>query len=167
MTTSSGIRQPGTEATIVLRKYLDALAAGDLDTIADSFAEDATWSIHGTLPLSGTRHGRAAIIKFLISAGSLYQPGTQTFTFGQVTVEADRAVLEWRVRGTASATGREYDNAYCAEVREYLDSLHAAQALFCDAPSQGPVRTVPRRTDPEDEHGAAAVSGAAPDGCCT
>jgi ketosteroid isomerase-like protein len=37
----------------------------------------------------------------------------------------------------------EYDNAYCgvfrvrhgriAEVREYLDSLHAAQVLFCDA----------------------------------
>jgi len=143
MTISSGIRQPGTEATIVLRKYLDALTSGDLDAIADSFAEDATWSVHGTLPLSGTRHGRAAIMKFLISAGSLYQPGTQTFTFGQVTAEADRAVLEWRVRGTASATGREYDNAYCgvfrvrhgriAEVREYLDSLHAAQVLFCDA----------------------------------
>jgi len=81
MTTSSGIRQPGTEATIVLRKYL------------------------------------------------------------------------------------EYDNAYCgvfrvrrgriAEVREYLDSLHAAQVLFGDAPSQGPARTAPRTTDPEDEHGAA------------
>lgn len=58
MTTSSGIRQSGTEATIVLRKYLDALTTGDLDAIADSFAEDATWSIHGTLPLSEIRHGR-------------------------------------------------------------------------------------------------------------
>jgi ketosteroid isomerase-like protein len=43
------------------------------------------------------------------------------------------------VRGIASATGLAYDNAYCGvsrirdgritEVREYLDSLHAAQVL--------------------------------------
>jgi hypothetical protein len=79
-------------------------------------------------------------MEFLTSAGSLYQPGTQQFTFGKVTAEGDRAVLEWHVRGTASATGKAYDNDYCAifgvrdgqitEVREYLDSLHAAQVLF-------------------------------------
>jgi ketosteroid isomerase-like protein len=49
-------------------------------------------------------------------------------------------VLEWRVTGIASATGRAYDNSYCAifvirdgqiaEVREYPDSLHAAEALY-------------------------------------
>jgi uncharacterized protein len=52
----------------------------------------------------------------------------------------DRAVLEWKVRGTAAATGKPYDNDYCgifivragriAEVREYLDTLHAADVLF-------------------------------------
>ena len=125
----------------MLRKYLDALTAGDLDAIADSFAEDATWSIHGTLPVSGTRHGRAAIMEFLISAGSLYQPGTQSFTFGQVTAEADRAVLEWRVRGTASATGREYDNAYCGvfrvrdgrSPRSASTSTHSMRPRSCSA----------------------------------
>lgn len=140
MTTSSVNCQPETEATTVLRSYLAALTAGDLGTIADCFAKDATWSVHGTMPLSGIRKGRAAIMAFLVSAGSLYQPGTQAFSFGEITAEADRAVLEWRVRGTASATGQQYDNAYCgvfrvrdgriAEVREYLDSLHAAQVLF-------------------------------------
>jgi hypothetical protein len=49
-------------------------------------------------------------------------------------------VLEWRVTGIASATGRGYDNSYCgvfvirdgqiAEVREYLDSQHVADVLF-------------------------------------
>jgi ketosteroid isomerase-like protein len=135
MTISAGA---GTKA--VLRRYLDALTEGDLTAVAGSFAEDATWSIHGTLPLSGIKRGRGAIMDFLASAVALYQPGTQTFSFGDITAEDDRAVLEWRVRGIASATGLAYDNSYCgvfrvrdgliAEVREYLDSLHAAQVLF-------------------------------------
>lgn len=124
----------------VLEAYLTALTAGDLDAIADSFTEDATWMLHGTMPLSGTKHGRAAIMDFLVNAGSLYRPGTQTFTFGDITAEDDRAVLEWRVQGVAAATGKPYDNDYCgifvirdgriAQVREYLDSLHAATVLF-------------------------------------
>jgi uncharacterized protein (TIGR02246 family) len=124
----------------VLQDYLAALTAGDLDAIAASFAEDAVWYLHGTLPLSGAKRGRAAIMDFLIGAGSLFQPGTQRFRFGQVTVEGDRAVLEWQVTGQAAATGLAYDNDYCGvfviregritEVREYLDSQHVAATLF-------------------------------------
>ncbi len=129
-----------TEARSVLESYLDALTRGDLAAVADSFAEDATWWLHGTLPLAGVKRGRAAIVEFLSSAGTLYQAGTQTFAFGDVTAEGDRAVLEWTVQAVATATGQPYDNAYCGvfrvregrivEVREYLDSLHAAQVLY-------------------------------------
>jgi uncharacterized protein (TIGR02246 family) len=129
-----------TPARLVLQSYLDALVAGDLDRIADSFTEDATWTLHGSLPLAGVRRGRQAILDFLTSAGSLYTPGTRSFTFGEITAEDDRAVLEWQVKGIAAATGKRYDNEYCgvfvvrdgriAEVREYLDSLHAADTLF-------------------------------------
>jgi uncharacterized protein len=131
-----------TTPRIVLERYLAALTAGDLDAIANSFAAEATWSLHGNLPMSGTKRGRAAIMEFLVSAGSLYRPGTQSFTFGKITAEGDRAVLEWRVQGTATATGLPYDNDYCGvfvvrdgrivEVREYLDSLYAARVLFAD-----------------------------------
>lgn len=129
-------------ARAVLQDYLDALTAGDLEAIADSFAADATWWLHGDLPLSGMKVGRSAIMEFLVSAGSLYQPGTQRFSFGEITADDDRAVLEWRVSGIAAATGKAYDNSYCgvfvirdgriAEVREYLDSLHVAQVLFAE-----------------------------------
>jgi len=129
-----------TDSRAVLQSYLDALVAGDLGRIADSFTEDATWSLHGTLPLAGVRRGRRAIVEFLTSAAALYTPGSQSFTFGDITAEGERAVLEWRVTGTASATGLPYANEYCAvfvirqgriaEVREYLDSLHAAETLF-------------------------------------
>jgi uncharacterized protein len=131
------------DARVVLQSYLDALVAGDLDAIAASFATDATWSLHGTLPLAGVRRGRREILDFLTSAGSLYAPGTQRFTFREIIAEADLAVLEWQVQGIAAATGKPYHNEYCgvfvirdgciAEVREYLDSLHAADTLFAAA----------------------------------
>lgn len=128
------------EPRTVLEAYLDALVAGDVDRIAASFAADATWTLHGTLPLAGTRHGRQAIMEFLLGAGSLFRPGTQDFTFGDITAEEDRAVLEWSVRGVSSATGRAYDNDYCGvfvirdglivAVREYLDTQHADETLY-------------------------------------
>jgi uncharacterized protein len=124
----------------VLTDYLGALVAGDVDRIAASFAPEATWTLHGTLPLAGVRRGREAIMEFLLGAGGLYEPGTQRFSFGEITAEHDRAVLEWNVQGTAAATGRPYDNDYCGvfvirdghivAVREYLDTLHAADTLY-------------------------------------
>ncbi|MFC4949637.1 nuclear transport factor 2 family protein [Pseudonocardia sp. GCM10023141] len=131
----------------VLVAYLDALTAVDLASIEDSFAEDATWWLHGDTPLAGMRHGRAEIMEFLTSAGVLFVPGTQEFTFGDIVAGADRAVLEWSVRGRGAATGLDYANEYCgvfvvrdgriSEVREYLDTHHAAQVLF-GSPSDGP-----------------------------
>jgi uncharacterized protein len=142
MTSPTTRTTSGAAAKAVLQEYLDRLVSGDLEAIGKSFAEDATWSVHGTTPMSGVKRGRAAILDFLASAGSLYQPGTQSFTFGDITAEGDRAVLEWRVRGVGAATGRAYDNEYCGvfvmrggeivAVREYFDSLHASQVLFRD-----------------------------------
>lgn len=152
MSASPDTRHHATDSNELLRHYLDALTAGDLVAVADSFAEDATWLIHGTLPIAGTKHGRAEIMEFLTGAASLFQPDTRTFTWGDVTTDADRAVLEWRVRGVASATGRPYDNAYCGvfrfaggrivEVREYLDSLHVAEVLFGDSDDTAPTGEV-------------------------
>jgi ketosteroid isomerase-like protein len=132
-----------TQTREVLERYLDALVTADMDRITDSFTVDATWSLPGTFPLSGVRRGRDAIVDFLVNARELFAPGTQEFTFGEITAESDRAVLEWQVRGTAAATGKAYDNHYCGvfviregrivEVREYFDSQHAAETLFASA----------------------------------
>lgn len=134
------------EARDVLVQYLGALTDGDVERIRGKFTEDATWRLHGDLPLAGVREGRDEILDFLVSAGALYAPGTQDFTFGEITAEGERAVLEWRVRGVSARTGLAYDNEYCgvfvvrdgriAEVREYLDTQHAAQVLFGPVPSR-------------------------------
>jgi NADPH:quinone reductase-like Zn-dependent oxidoreductase/ketosteroid isomerase-like protein len=124
----------------VLARYLDALLAGDIDTIRDSFAEDAAWTMHGELPISGTYRGRDRIVdEFLTSAGALFEPGSQEFDFPTLLVDGDTVTLEWTVRAR-SASGDDYDNRYCgifvvrdgriAEVREYLDTEHARRVLF-------------------------------------
>jgi ketosteroid isomerase-like protein len=124
----------------VVRRYLDALVAGDLDTVRDSFAHDAVWTIHGDLPFAGPWHGRDHIVDDFLTTvgGALYEPGSVAFEFPTLIGEGDTVALEWRVRAR-TARGREYANAYCglfvvrdgriAEVREYLDTAYAARAL--------------------------------------
>lgn len=129
-----------TDPQAVMRRYLDALVAGDIETIRDSFQPDATWWIHGDLPISRTWRGRDAIVDdFLLEVGPRFEPGSQRFEFSDPVVDGKTVVLEWRVRGR-SAAGVPYDNAYCgvfelgdgriAAVREYMDTQHAAEVLF-------------------------------------
>jgi ketosteroid isomerase-like protein len=51
-----------TEPKQVLRRHLDALVAGDIGTIRDSFAEPATWNVKADLPLAGPWHRRDQIV---------------------------------------------------------------------------------------------------------
>ncbi len=129
------------ESKQVIRRYLDALVAGDIDTIRDSFAQDATWTIYGDLPIAGPWSGRDQIVDEFLGtvAGSLFQPGSQTFEFPMLIGEGETVALEWRVRARA-ANGADYNNSYCGifivrdgkiqTIREYLDSGYAAKTLF-------------------------------------
>jgi ketosteroid isomerase-like protein len=45
----------------VLHRHLDALVAGDVETIRDSFADDAAWTILSELPIAGPWLGRDQI----------------------------------------------------------------------------------------------------------
>lgn len=128
----------------VIQRYLDALLAGDIDTIRDSFAEDATWTMYGELPIAGPWRGRDSIVdEFLTrAAGALFEPGSHAFDFPTLIAEGDTVALEWRVRARTAA-GAPYDNHYCgifvvrdgkiAAVREYLDSGRAARLLFAES----------------------------------
>jgi uncharacterized protein len=125
----------------VVQRYLDALLDGDIETIRDSFAEDATWTIYGDLPIAGPWEGRDRIVDDFLSTvgGTLFEAGTQSFEFPTLLAEGDTVALEWRVRAR-TAGGADYDNAYCgiftvrdsriSSVREYLDSGYAARTLF-------------------------------------
>ncbi|MFI9269749.1 nuclear transport factor 2 family protein [Kitasatospora sp. NPDC052896] len=125
----------------VVTRYVTAVAEGDLATITESFAEDATWEYPGDLPFSRVWTGRDAIVNdFLGAAGALFAPGgAPVVTLRSVLADGERVVAEWTARGTA-ANGRTYDNrclgvftvreGRIVAVREYLDTLHAARTLF-------------------------------------
>ena len=131
-----------------VQRYLDALLAGDVDVIRDSFTEDATWTMHGDLPIAGPWKGRDAIVDdFLQQLGAtLFEPGSQRFEFPLLVAAGDTVVLEWRVHARSRA-GIEYDNEYCGvflvedgrirAVREYMDTGYAARVLFPEIAGSG------------------------------
>jgi ketosteroid isomerase-like protein len=133
-----------TEPKQVLQRYLDALVAGDIDTLRDSFAEDATWTIKADLPISGPWQGRDRIIDdFLATVMSeRFEAGSHVFDFPTMIADGDTIALEWHV-SARTVTGDPYENDYCgifvirdgriAAVREYLDSGYAAKVLFPSA----------------------------------
>ncbi|MFJ9949496.1 nuclear transport factor 2 family protein [Kitasatospora sp. NPDC091207] len=130
----------------VVERYVTAIATGDLPTAVASFAEDATWSYPGDLPLSRVWRGRAAIAEdFLGAVGTLFAPdGAPEVTLTGLLADGPQVVAEWTARGTA-ANGTAYDNqclgvftvenGLITAVREYLDTHHAARTLF--APTAG------------------------------
>ncbi|NEA24101.1 alpha/beta fold hydrolase [Actinomadura bangladeshensis] len=131
----------GQDAALVVTRYVEAVANGDLDTITASFADDATWTYPGDLPLTGTWKGRDAIVgDFLGGAGRLFQPGGEPkVVLTNVIADGDRVVAEWTSRGTAR-NGRAYDNlclgvftvrdGRITSVREYTDTQHVERTLF-------------------------------------
>ncbi|WP_354637622.1 nuclear transport factor 2 family protein [Kitasatospora camelliae] len=127
----------------VVTAYVTAVAEGDLDTVAASFAEDATWEYPGDLPISRVWSGRTAILEdFLGSAGALFAPdGRPRITVTNVIADGEQVVAEWTSRGS-SRHGHPYDNrclgvftvrdGRITAVREYTDTQHAARTLFAD-----------------------------------
>ncbi|BFV60983.1 hypothetical protein KCMC57_up60870 [Kitasatospora sp. CMC57] len=125
----------------VVTRYVNAVVEGDLDTIVASFAEEASWTYPGDVPLTGVWSGRDAIINdFLGGVGSLFAPGgTPVVTLTNVIADGEQVVAEWTSKGLA-ATGRVYDNTclgvfvvrngVIVSVREYTDTQHVERSLF-------------------------------------
>jgi uncharacterized protein (TIGR02246 family) len=127
----------------VVERYVAAVAAGDLDTVRDSFAEHATWWLGGSLPISGTWNGREAIIgEFLGAAMRHYEPGSVDLEVTSVVADGELVSVEWTSRAR-TVSGQPYENR-CAgvftvrdgrihAVREYMDTAYAQQVAFAAA----------------------------------
>ncbi|SRR6266498_446600 len=126
-------------ASVVVR-YIQAVRDGDLDTIASSFADDATWNYPGELPLSGTWRGRQAIVgDFLGGVGALLQPGSPlTIELTNVLSDGAQVVAEWTAHATARSAAYHNRNlgvftvrdGRITSVREYPDTQHVQHVLF-------------------------------------
>lgn len=133
----------------VLRRYVAALQSGDTRAARESFAENATWTIHaGQLPISGTWTGRDTIIdEFLAKVTAHYEPGSLSLEITGMIAERDQVVLQWTSRAR-TRDGRAYENdcigvftirdGSIQDVREYMDTLYASEIAFTGSVGSGP-----------------------------
>jgi ketosteroid isomerase-like protein len=131
---------PLTDPRAVVIRYVEAVRDGDLDTIRESFAPDATWHYPGSLPVSKIWQGRDAIVNdFLGSMGTVFVPGTVRIELVSTIAEGERVVAEWTSKAR-TVHGAAYDNrcigiytvreGRITSVVEYADTHHVAATLF-------------------------------------
>ncbi|GCD99417.1 nuclear transport factor 2 family protein [Embleya hyalina] len=129
-----------TDPKTVVTRYVEAVADGDLPTIRASFAEDATWTYPGELPISRTWVGRDTIIEdFLGDVGALLRPETVRIRLTSIHADGDIVFAEW-TSDAVTVGGVEYHNrclgifevadGRITSVREYADTGHTARVLF-------------------------------------
>ncbi len=124
----------------VVLGFVEALSSGNVEAAKATLADDATWWIPGSLPVSGTHRGKKAIFEdFLGQAQALFQPNSVSIQVRNTIGEGDCVAVEWVARGK-SAKGRSYENYYhlmfelrngkIQAIREYVDTLYAKEVLF-------------------------------------
>jgi ketosteroid isomerase-like protein len=124
----------------VVLGFVEALSNGNVEAAKAALADDASWWIPGSLPVSGTYRGQKAIFEdFLGQAQGLFQPNSVSIQVRNVIGEGDNVAVEWIARGK-SAKGKNYENYYhlmfevrnskIQAVREYVDTLYAKEVLF-------------------------------------
>ena len=135
----------------IARRFLEAGASGDVETIVALLAEDVTWwvprpfgeriaSVAGVqFPASGIVSGRDAVLsEFVGPIQALFVPGAHRVRIDDMVAEGDKVVVLMHIDGEV-ATGGEYHNDFSlffeirngqiASVREYLDTLYVIETV--------------------------------------
>lgn len=117
-----------------------ALAADEIDAALSHMADDVSWFSHGMMPqgLSGQRLGKEATGKYLEKLSRAFVDRKRDIAIQHIYREGNVVICETRVRGRLR-NGGLYENDYgyvfdflngrVAQVREYFDSLIAAEAF--------------------------------------
>src|SRR4051794_29905139 len=124
------------ETRTLVRAFLDARAAGDIERIAGLLAEDAVWQPPPSAGF-GPFTGRDDVARALAggATGRLFDPTTVRREVHHLIVEDDVAVALQRLTAT-TRKGTAYENEYCwvftctddriARLDEFTDTLKAA-----------------------------------------
>jgi uncharacterized protein len=100
----------------LIRDAFAAWANGDGMAFFDLLADDATWTVIGDCPISGTYVGRERLVEDALKPQRAKLAGPPTPTVTNLIAEGDAVVIQWVGRGTTK-TGRPYNNSYCYVVR--------------------------------------------------
>lgn len=121
-----------------VQRFLEVFSSGDVKAILAMMADDATWWVAGSMPISGT-YDKAAFGTLLGGVAGACKGGAIRLTPKGMTAEADRVAVEAESLAHLN-NGRTYNNHYhflftvrdgkIAGVKEYLDTMHT-QAVIC------------------------------------
>jgi ketosteroid isomerase-like protein len=125
----------------LVRKAIDALSRGDLNGFMADAADNASFTLIGSTPLSGTIQGKRNIEQGLTSIlGQRLENGTIAMTIENLVADGEY-VAEQATGVSRTHTGKDYNNIYCRVWRivdgkihsltEYLDTELVRDAL-CD-----------------------------------
>lgn len=113
----------------VVRKGYAAFIAGDLATLSDLFAEDATWVVPGSNPTSGTKQGRDAIVAYLVEVVTRSEG---TFKTTQLALAEGDGHIFSLDRNEASHNGASLDTTGVNVFRLQDGRVHSVQQYFED-----------------------------------
>jgi ketosteroid isomerase-like protein len=128
----------------LVRRYFDAVHAGDIDTITALLHDDVTFWVPPSLPDGVEFRGKAMVLQLFTESVALYDSAAGlSVTVHSLTADEDRVAAELVIRGRAAASGEDYENWYhflfrirdgrIVAIREHLDSLYAFRTLFVPA----------------------------------
>ena len=124
----------------VVKEFFAAFSRGNGNAALDLLADDMTWTVTGTTPLSGTYHGRLSIrddfLRKVMEVADHDAP--LEIKVIELIGEGDKVVA--RTEGRVTGKYGPYNNAYChvftvadGLIRanmEFLDTVLVEQVLF-------------------------------------
>jgi ketosteroid isomerase-like protein len=131
---------PADEMKAAVVDIFTALATDEIDAALSHMADDVSWFSHGMMPqgLSGQRLGKEAAGEYLEKLSRAFVNRKRDIAIQHIFREGNVVICETRVRGRLR-NGGLYENDYgyvfdflngrVAQVREYFDSLIAAEAF--------------------------------------
>ncbi|MBI3795404.1 MAG: nuclear transport factor 2 family protein [Deltaproteobacteria bacterium] len=93
-----------------------AWANGDGMAFFNLLAENASWTVIGNCPISGTYVGRQRLVEDALKPQRAKLAGPPTPTVMNLIAEGDTVVIQWVGKGTTKS-GRPYNNSYCYVVQ--------------------------------------------------
>jgi len=117
----------GQSAADVVRRAHDAFAVGDIDAVMGLCADEITFHIPGTSPLSGEWAGRERVLEFFAKAAELSE-GTLALSPDEVLADGERVIVLTRVHARRKERSEAFTNVHVlrvvggkmTELREYM-----------------------------------------------
>jgi uncharacterized protein (TIGR02246 family) len=96
----------------LIQDVFAAWANGDGMAFFNLLAEDASWTVLGSCPISGTYVGRQRLVEDALTPQRAKLAGPPTPTVLNLIAEGDTVVIQWVGKGTTKS-GQPYNNSYC------------------------------------------------------